>query len=179
MVLQVMPARDPKHFLIQPSEWRPTGHDWAELVAHLEHLQANPLQKLTLSNKPYEEGVRGLVQAMSKRWGVIEMGWTIYGWCLSGPYEQQRRVFQMSCRDCGRLMAGLAKRCRHCDLAKRREWNRKASRSYRLRQGLAATLPFTTCSHCGQMFERKRATAQFCGTACRVAAHRAKAKNCT
>jgi len=30
-----------------------------------------------------------------------------------------------------------------------------------------------TCHHCGATFTPKRSTAQFCGTACRVAAHRA------
>lgn len=175
MALRVMPSKDLQHFLIQPSEWRPDGHDWGELVAHLEHLQANPLQKRTLSNEPYEEGVRNLVQVLSKRWGCLEMGWTNYGWCLSGPYEQQRRVFQQSCPDCGRLMAGPANRCRHCELARRRERNRNASRNYRVRKGLVTTLPFANCSHCGQLFERKRSTAQFCSPKCRVAAHRAKA----
>ena len=33
----------------------------------------------------------------------------------------------------------------------------------------------TVCDHCGASFERKRSTARFCSTACRVAAHR-KAK---
>ena len=30
------------------------------------------------------------------------------------------------------------------------------------------------CDHCGEHFERKRQTKQFCSTRCRVAAHRAK-----
>lgn len=48
-------------------------------------------------------------------------------------------------------------------------WMRKQRTSQRQEHQSA------TCTHCGASFERKRSTARFCSTACRVAAHR-KAK---
>ncbi|MEN9767814.1 MAG: hypothetical protein RLZZ32_1774 [Cyanobacteriota bacterium] len=47
------------------------------------------------------------------------------------------------------------------------EWMRQHRQQHRQEKGPVA------CTHCGSEFTPKRSTAQFCSTACRVAAHRA------
>lgn len=82
------------------------------------------------------------------------------------------------CPDCGqdflRFDQARNPRCLVCRQARLRA--RWAERKSAWRQARSPVKEMA-CVHCGVLFTPKRSTAQFCGTACRVAAHRAKAKN--
>ncbi len=89
-------------------------------------------------------------------------------------------IWHQPCGCCGEQMLLLAeegqtphhwKRCLTC----KEERRRAAERDKKRRQRAAvAPDPTTTCVQCGQSFTRKRSTATFCSTKCRVANHRVK-----
>jgi hypothetical protein len=83
--------------------------------------------------------------------------------CRGLTWDQRRALL-------GPTLAGLFSYERGIEArrAANREWmqkHRAATRTARSPQ---------PCSHCGATFTPKRSTAQFCSTACRVAAHRAR-----
>ena len=84
------------------------------------------------------------------------------------------------CPDCAQdyLIFDQARnpRCLVCRQVRLRQRWTERKRAYRK---AISKVTETVCVHCGATFTPKRSTAQFCGTACRVAAHRAKAKNCS
>ena len=66
-------------------------------------------------------------------------------------------------------------KCTRCKTERQRAtWalRKRAERAARAQEANRGTI----CQHCGATFTARRSTAQFCGTACRVAAHRASKK---
>jgi len=63
-----------------------------------------------------------------------------------------------------------SERCDCCQLVRARQFKAASARKTR---AMANAQRQATCKHCSASFTPKRSTAQFCSTACRVAAHRA------
>ena len=85
-----------------------------------------------------------------------------------------------SCPECGvdtgweESIQHSRNRCRKCELELQRRWNRRASKNYRVRNGMIHTPLYVECHHCGKKFQPKRSTAKFCSDRCRVANHRTR-----
>lgn len=129
--------------------------------------------------------------------GTLEAQAAALGWPTSGTFRAWEGngfkpatvkpfdVWTQPCRCCGQDLLILSPKegrpserertCTDCKVEKQR-----ARWAVQKRRQRAVTAPAAiSCAHCGTTFTPKRSTAQFCGTACRVAAHRAKAKNCS
>ena len=87
-------------------------------------------------------------------------------------------IWHQPCPCCDEVMLRLTKPgaapfgrsvCLPCKADRKRSTDTARKRRQR---AAAAPDPATTCAHCGETFTRKRSTAQFCSTRCRVAAHR-------
>jgi hypothetical protein len=94
----------------------------------------------------------------------------------------ERRFTLQPCQSCTADMlrdphrrSWKADHCQSCLREIKRASNRKSAKTYRINNGMVKTPLFVDCAHCGERFAPKRSTARFCSTACRVAAHRAKA----
>jgi hypothetical protein len=78
----------------------------------------------------------------------------------------------LTCAECGAEYAIPAgrdqrvQRCRRCDRKHLSQKQRQRRQSSRQRS--------QSCARCGEAFTPQRATARYCSTRCRVAAHRAK-----
>ena len=59
-------------------------------------------------------------------------------------------------------------RCRKCELALQRRWNRTAARNYRIRTGQVVHRSTAKCAQFGTEFTPKGSSARFCSTTCLV-----------
>ena len=109
----------------------------------------------------------------------------------TGAARRFRSVKSHACRirccDCGKpeVRGVQAKRCRECQGQRDRERRVHAQRKGRLlaaglvaeqTQGIFRVLVAVkgVCRQCGEEFPRRRTTARYCSTRCRMAAHRGK-----
>lgn len=168
--------------------WTVEGHLWDEVLPTLKDWSNTP--RRCWGTYGYYQG---RVLHLEQKDGVIR--WQFFRFSEEGSPEPSNlhdcAVVERPCPDCGRGMAvpwsdrnrsyerrtGPPPRCCHCQQTLERQWNRKAARTYRIDNGMAKTPLWVHCNHCGERFAPQRSTARFCSTACRVAAHRAKAKD--
>ena len=127
-----------------------------------------------------------ITDAIAKGW-MAEGAATIRAWHGNGfraHTADALDVWTRPCCDCEQDLVLLAKpgrrftradgprRCHGCQaIAERASW----AKAKRKQRAAVAPDPSTVCEHCGESFIRKRSTARYCSTRCRVAAHRAQA----
>lgn len=164
-----MPARNPAPWQLKLNARHLGGHLWEDAIRHL----CNPVNDFRISNFNLLDGGKLLVYTVS---GV----WQSFFDDQPRAFTTEKSYWHIICRDCGRGYCQTTQRsqeyqyvrCRHCQLALERKWNRRASRNYRIRNGLVHTSLFLECEHCAKRFQPQRSTARFCSTNCRVRAHR-------
>ena len=183
-----MPAKDHNHYWTEINLWRIGGHLAQDLVPHVQALQGAPItmehyEDVTITAVEYngsEGSFKYTISGLTRKYNFLTN--------RSGELERQAaelHYFLVRCPDCGkqylqprvRYQEVQHCRCRHCELAKRRERNRRASKNYRVRNGLIHTPLYVECHHCGKKFQPKRSTAKFCSDRCRVANHRTRLPN--
>ncbi len=161
-----MAAKDQNHYRLTLSGWSASGALWSDQV---QFVHAN-------QGKPNDRGdvISNVVERYEERWDTYWLSWTITGNTIFGPSQRNQVFCRRKCPECGRHMCSGSVRCNHCELELQRLWNRKASKNYRVRNGLIKTPLYVKCHHCGKKFQPKRSTAKFCSDRCRVVNHRAR-----
>lgn len=157
--------------------------------AQLEATARKVAQAEIDSRLPWAFRLTGMLQQDAIAQGLVSSdGSTARAWQGNGfsgpPTVKQFDVWTRECWDCGQelvLLVGPAdrnptratgsRRCHGCQAAATRSNWAKAKRKQR---AVLAPDPTTICQQCGATFHRKRSTARFCSTRCRVAAHRAE-----
>jgi ribosomal protein L32 len=179
-----MPKRRESPWELHPRHHDVSGCRW-ELVEPFLHDQERLAKDQPPEDRP---GLLGCWSAVKDvRWAIgwdekPVLAWVVYGKSLFGPYERDRFAWRTKCPNCGHDAASLVTNhrspiqrcCRVCRLDHERAMARLAARRRRRAKGEVTTPAVIPCTHCGTIFTPKRSTAQFCSTACRVAAHRAR-----
>ena len=150
---------------VHQSAWAAAGALWSDQIDFIRGREGITTKRGDL--------VSNVVDYYCENWDKHFLSWTVSGKTVFGVVERTMVFHRVSCPDCGRHMCAGRPRCNHCQLDRDRFHNRRASRSYRIRNGLVKTPLFKECGHCGARFQPARSTAQFCSSRCRVASHRA------